>query len=110
MSIPSESVVELTFGRNIFKSPHFSPPRIKSELQKPVSPKVVPKTTLEEKLKLSTIFWSQESPTAIINDEILTEGEEDSKLQFEVEKITRERVGIRFLDDRRFVWLKIETE
>ena len=93
-SPPSQPLFDLPGDRNIFKSPW-----------KEEDGKVVEETTTLQKPHLSTICWSDELPLAVIDGEILTKGDEDSKFQFRVETIARDGVGIRFISDGEYVWL-----
>jgi hypothetical protein len=68
---------------------------------------VVEDTTIWQQPHLSTICWIDELPLAIINDEILTEGDKDPSSQFRVETITRDRVGVRFIRNGEYVWLTL---
>lgn len=94
-------LVDLPSDRNIFKSPW------KAE---EIDTTVVEETTTLQKPHLSTICWVDEIPLAIINGEMLSKGDEDSKSQFQVENITRDRVGIRFIRNGEYVWLTLGDE
>jgi len=87
-----QALVDLPNDRNIFKSPW-------KEDNKAVE------TATLQKPHLSTICWSDKLSLAIINGEILTEKEKDSKFQFKVETITHDKVGIRFIGHGEYVWL-----
>ena len=86
--------VELPSGRDVFKLPW-------KEYKEPVS---------RSTPTLSTIFWNDHLPLAIINDKILKKGDKDSKSQFRVETITRDKVRIRFIADGKEEWLTPGTE
>ncbi|HIE25994.1 TPA: hypothetical protein EYP66_01755 [Candidatus Poribacteria bacterium] len=97
----SQPLVDLPSDRNIFKS----------TWKEEEGSNVVEKTTTTlQKPILSTICWSDELSLAIINGEILAEGDEDSKSQFRVETITRDKVGIRFISGGKYVWLTLGAE
>lgn len=109
---PSESIVVLPDKRNIFKFSQFKSSR--RELSKPQKeqPIEVSKSKRDErnalpKPELSTIVWNNQFSIVVINGEILARGDKDSKSRFRVETITQDRVRIRFVDNRKFVWLKI---
>jgi hypothetical protein len=87
--------VELPGGRDVFKLPWQN-----GDKEPTPAPIVRPTLTLS-----TIIFWNSQSPLAIINGEILTKGDKDSKSQFRVDTITRDKVGIRFIDDGTYVWL-----
>ncbi len=86
--------VELPSGRDVFKLPW-------TEDKEPVS---------RSAPTLSTIFWNDHLPLAIIKGEILKKGDKDSKSQFRVETITRDKVRIRFIADGKEEWLTPGTE
>ena len=91
--------VEPPSGRDVFKLPW------QEENKEPLPPpSVQPAPTL------STICWSDDLPLAIINGEILTKGDKDSESQFRVETITRDKVGVRFIGDGKYVWLILSDE
>jgi hypothetical protein len=96
-----QPLIDLPSDRNIFKSPW------KAEDMEHV---VVEETTTFQTPHLSTICWIDELPLAIINDEILTKGDKDPKSQFQVENITRDKVGIRFTRNGEYVWLTLGDE
>ena len=97
---PAVPLVDLPSDRNIFKSPW-----TEEEISGFVALNTPP-----PKPHLSTICWSYELPLAIINGEILSEGDEDSESQFLVENITRDRAGIRFIGNGEHIWLTLGDE
>jgi hypothetical protein len=98
---PSQQLVDLPHDRNIFKLP-WTEDQMNSEIFEEV-------TTFQNP-HLSTICWIDELPLAIINGEVLKKEDEDSKSQFRVETITRDKVGIRFIGNGEYLWLTLGTE
>jgi len=96
----NQPLFDLPSNRDIFKLPSWT--EEESE--------IVEATITLPKPHLSTICWLDKSPLAIINGEILAKGNKDSKFQFRVDTITRDKVGIRFMGNGEYEWLTLSTE
>jgi len=86
--------MELPEDRNLFKLPW-------SDVVDETPPPPPPETPIS----LSTLVWSQVNPIAVINGEILTVGETDSKGEFTVEAITEASVQVRRTRNQKTVLL-----
>jgi hypothetical protein len=87
--------VEPPKGRDVF-----NPPWSDEDKTPPKPPRP------EDPIILSTIVWSQtHPPMAVINGEILSVGDTDSKSEFIVEAINRESVQVRRIKNQKTVLL-----
>lgn len=97
-------------GRDVFKLPWREEKKTDAPATKPSQSRVK-----RPELYLSTICWSEApegddySPLAVINGEILGKGNKDSKSQFRVEVIKRDKVRISF-NNGEFFWLTIDED
>ena len=95
----TSAAIELPSGRDVFRLP-----------QQEDRPKTSPASTIQPTPTLSTICWDKKTPLAIIDGEILAEGDLDSKSQYRVELIMPDKAKIKFLNTGKSVWLLSSVE